>query len=119
MTSLIACLGTGKGTWSQVIELIAKEEWDQIFLITNKFGKEQFLIQKDNINFIIIDETKPLINLVSDLNQQLKGKISGFEVAVNIISGTGNEHMAIISSVLKLGLAMRLVTAGKEGIEEI
>ena len=119
MTSLIACLGTGQGTWSKVIELIAKQEWEQIFLITNKFGKEQFLIQKDNINFIIIDETKPLTQLVDDIHQRLKGKIVGFEVAVNIISGTGKEHMAIFSSVLKLGLAMRLITAGKDGIDEI
>ena len=119
MTTLIACLGAGKGTWSYVIELIAKEEWEKIFLITNSFGKEKFMIKKDNIEFIVVDESQTLVSMVNDISAKLKGKISGFEVAVNIISGTGKEHMAVISAVLKLGVAMRLVGVDKDGIKEI
>jgi len=42
MTQLITILSTGKGSWSQVIKLMTKRDWDSIILITNKFGKEKF-----------------------------------------------------------------------------
>jgi len=49
----------------------------------------------------------------------LKGKIRGIEAAVNLISGTGKEHMAIMSALLKLGLAIRFVTLTDSGVREI
>jgi len=36
-------------------------------------------------------------------------KTDDTEVAVNFISGSGNEHMSILSTLLKLGLGIRLV----------
>jgi hypothetical protein len=38
---------------------------------------------------------------------------------VNLISGTGKEHMAAISAVLKLGLAIRLVGVNEGGVIEV
>jgi len=38
---------------------------------------------------------------------------------VNIVSGDGKEHMALISALLKLGLGIRFVALTKEGIKEI
>jgi len=52
MTTLIACLSTGKGTWGHVSRLIQDHEWEKIFLITNEFGKENFNNQK-NAEFIL------------------------------------------------------------------
>ena len=49
----------------------------------------------------------------------LKGKIKDPEVDVNFISGTGREHMALMSALLKLGVGIRLVAITKEGMEEI
>jgi len=118
MTSLIACLGIGKGTWTHVIKLIAEQEWDNVFLVTNQFGKDKFQINKQ-VEFIVIDEERPVEDLVHQIQGRLQGKINDLEVAVNLISGSGKEHMAVISAVLKLGLALRLVGASEKGLQEI
>jgi hypothetical protein len=49
----------------------------------------------------------------------LKDKIKGTEVALNLVSGTGKEHMAILAALLKLGVGIRLVALTKEGFKEI
>jgi len=38
---------------------------------------------------------------------------------LNIVSGDGREHMAIISALLQLGLGIRLVALTKEGVRVI
>jgi len=42
MTELIACLSSGKGSWSYILRMLKEESWDNVFLITNSFGKENF-----------------------------------------------------------------------------
>jgi len=118
MTSLIACLGTGKGTLQHVSRLIKEHEWDKIFLVTNKSGKENFSNEK-NAEFILIDPNRFLSELTEDIKKQLENKIADTEVALNFISGTGKEHMAVLSAVLKLGLGIRLVALTKYGIKEV
>ena len=34
MTELVACLTTGKGSWTEVAKLIAGENWEKVYLIT-------------------------------------------------------------------------------------
>ena len=46
-------------------------------------------------------------------------KIKDSEVAVNFVSGTGKEHMALLSALLKLGIGIRLLALTKEGVTEI
>lgn len=118
MTQLIACLSTGKGTWSHVSHIINEESWDKVFLITNSFGKENFTSSEKPVEFMEIDQNKPLIELRDDIKAHLKDKLDG-DVAVNLISGTGKEHMAIISALLQLGIGIRLIAYTKEGIKEI
>ncbi len=120
MTSLIACLSTGKDTWGHVGRLINEQEWDKVFLITNSFGSEKFKANKE-INFIVVDIDKPIKELREDIHSQLKDKIklSETEVALNLYSGSGKEHMALISSLLSLGLGIRLIAAVNNGIEEV
>lgn len=118
MTELVACLSSGKGTWEHVKRVIEGEEWEKIFLITDKFGKDNFKCNKP-IEFILIDQNKFLTELVEDIRSALKGKITGIEVAINLISGTGKEHMALLSALLKLGVAIRQVALTKEGVKEI
>ena len=117
MTDLIACLSSGKGTWGHVSRIMEDEKWDKVFLITNEFGKENFQNTK-NTELIIIDSNKGLKELQKDIVEQLKDKVEG-EVALNIVSGTGKEHTAILSAVLKLGLGIRLVALTKNGMEEV
>ena len=104
MPALIACLSTGKGTWAQVSRIISRERWSKVILITNDFGKEKFTA---NAEFIVVDFDKESNVLVEQITSLLKGKAVG-EVAVNLSSGAGKEHMAIISAVMKSGLSFRI-----------
>lgn len=116
MTSLIACLGSGKGTWTEVKKLIESESWEKVFLITNSFGKEKFQAKAE---FIIVDDLQPPQALTPIIVSQLKGKIPDTQVALNIASGSGNMHMAILAALLKLGLGIRLMSMVNDTAEEL
>ena len=118
MTQLIACLSTGKGTWGHVSRLIEDGKWDSVLLITNDYGKENFN-KNEKTELIAINLEQGLRELREDLKKQLKGKIKGSEVAVNFISGTGKEHMALVAALLQLGIGIRLIALTKDGVEEI
>ncbi|MEK6984526.1 MAG: hypothetical protein AABX33_08175 [Nanoarchaeota archaeon] len=118
MTDLIACLSSGEKSWAHVARLIREQDWKKIFLITNDFGKNNFKAEKD-IEFIVVDFQKPVLEVIENIRFGLKGKISGFEVALNLVSGSGKEHMAILSALLKLGIGIRLIAVTKEGIAEL
>lgn len=118
MTDLVACLSSGEKSWAHVARLINGMEWKNIFLITNDFGKENFKSDK-KINFIAVDFQKPVFELIEDIKKGLKGKITDLEVALNLVSGSGKEHMAILSALLKLGVGVRLMAVTKEGIKEL
>ena len=117
MSTLIACLSTGKGTWTEVATLIQAQPWDNIFLITNQFGKENF---KGNAKFVVIDpfqEASSVSSLTQEIKKQLQSKIADFEIALNLASGSGKEHMAVMEAVLELGLSFRLVTLRNNRLE--
>ena len=118
MAELIACLSTGKGTWADVAKLMGAEQWDKIILITNQFGKEKFN-PTAGTELLPIDDTKPMDLLTKDIINLLKDKILGPDVAVNFISGSGKEHMALLSALLKLGLGVRLVHVHEDKVVEI
>ena len=118
MTQLIACLSTGKGTWGHVSRLIEDGKFDSILLITNDYGKQNFN-KDDKTELIAINLEQGLRELRDELKLQLKTRIKGTEVAVNFISGTGREHMALVSALLQLGVGIRLIALTKDGIEEI
>ncbi len=121
MTELIACLGAGKGTWSEVAKLIASESWTNIFLITNDFGKENFAQKFPAVKaeFILINDFSLPQQLVVDIKNGLSGKIADTEVAVNMSSGSGNVHMALITALLQLGLGIRFVVPSEAGAKEL
>jgi len=118
MTELIACLSTGKGTWGHVNRLLEDERWTKIILITNEYGKENFT-KNDKTELIALNLSSGLKELRDSIYETLKSRITGTEVGVNFVSGTGREHMALIAALLKLGVGIRLVALTKEGIEEI
>jgi hypothetical protein len=118
MTDLIACLSTGKGTWAHVSKLIEEQEWDNVFLITNEFGIENFKPTK-KVEYILINSKRFLPDLIEDIKAQLKEKVNPTDVAVNLISGSGKEHMAILSALLKLGLGIRLTALTVNGVKEV
>lgn len=118
MTELIACLSTGKGTWGHVNRLISDGTWDKVILITNEYGNENFQ-KNDKTDLICVDLNQGIRELRDEMGEKLKGKIKSSEVGLNVVSGTGKEHMALLSALLRLGVGIRLVALTKDGIEEI
>lgn len=118
MTELVALLSTGKGTWTEVIKIISSQEWDRVFLVTNEFGRSTFN-KKENMDFIVINPELSIELIITHIQEQLKDKINGTEVALNMTSGSGKEHMALLSALLKLGLGIRLITYSVNSVKEI
>ena len=124
---MVISLGSGKGTWNNIINLINAEEWENIILIGNSFFIEKFDRFKTRISkkikTIKIDyENKRYNELVKQLISEfskLPEFSLGTEVALNITSGTGKEHAVIISSILKSGLGIRLVDFEDNQTKEI
>ena len=110
---LVALLSSGKGTWSQVAGVINRGEWDNIILIGDNFAK-QFKSEKD-FEFIEINSSR-IMDLKNEIHKKLKGKIKGTEVALTIASGTGREHMSLISALLTLPVGIRFTALTLDGI---
>lgn len=109
MVDLIACLGSGKGSWQEVFGIINKGKWDKVYLITDKFWQERVKTKKENMKLVVVDSNNGVKEIIKQIKEQLEGKINGLEIGLNLISGTGKEHMAIIQAVMELGLNFRLV----------
>ncbi len=110
---LVALLSAGKGTWSQVAGVINQGEWDKIILIGDNFAK-QFKSEKD---FEFIETTSSrIMDLKQEIHKKLQGKIKGTEVALTIASGTGREHMSLISALLALPVGIRFTALTMDGI---
>ena len=117
MTSLIAIVSSGKGTWQQVSSLIKNKKWTKVYLICNQFAYENFNIDANLALKLRIDEDNPQNNIKA-LSTFFKKEIKDFEVAINLISGSGMEHMAILSAILKSGLGIRLVYVQNNQVKE-
>ncbi|MBS3074418.1 hypothetical protein J4447_03105 [Candidatus Pacearchaeota archaeon] len=111
---LVALLSSGKGTWAHVSGLIKNGDWDSIILIGDAFA-EKFSTDKKH-EFVKIDSGRKLLEIKEDIMKKLKGKISGTEVALSIASGSGKEHMALISALLSLPVGVRFAVLTQEGI---
>ena len=111
---LVATLGEDGKYWNQVKSLIEKQEWEKIFLI----GSEQIKKFGSGYNFIIIDEKEPVESVIKKLTDDFR-KINDVEVQINIVSGSGKIHMALLAALIKAGLGFRLVAVTREGVKEI
>lgn len=118
MTDLIVCLGKEKGERAHAQKVIEGQEWEQIFIVTDKESKQGFTPDKE-CSYIIIDNSKVMGDIAHDIASQLKGQVKGLEVGLNLICGNGKQHMALISALLKEGLGIRLVALTKEGVKEL
>ncbi len=119
MTYLVACLGEGTGTWTNVLKLAASPQFEKSFLIVNEWTRKSLNIEKPNIQLITINTNTTTTELRDQIANQLKGKILDFEVALNIDSGTGKEHAAMITALMRIGLSFRLVVMENDKIEEV
>lgn len=108
MASLMTCLGAGKGTWVPVIQLMESTTWEHIFLIMPQFFADKYEPKTNNITKIIIDDTKEINVIAEEIKKEIDGKVFG-DVALNIGSGGGKEHMSMLAALLKAGCGFRLV----------
>ena len=118
MTTLVAPLGYGKGTWVKLFKLIDSADWETIILVAAPFFAKRFAErgytgdEEKNKKIILItidSENMGYTEAIGKLSKELSNKVLGVEVALNLLSGTGKEHMIILSSLLKLGFGIRLV----------
>ena len=113
---LVALLSSGEGTWGQVAGLVKRGEWEKIILLGDSFA-QKFTSDK-KAEFIEINTSLPLRELKEEFAKKLKGKFSGMEVCLSIASGTGKEHMALISALINLPVGIKFVALTKDGIIE-
>lgn len=124
MTLLIAVLSTGQGTWNHVAGLIKSGQFEKAILVTNDFGVKKFHesfkdIAPELVDFVVVNFDKPAKELIKDMSDQLREKVTCFEAAVNFVSGGGKEHMAFVSCLMKSGIAFRLVAMTQDGLDEL
>ncbi len=116
MTSLIACIGTDPKTWEYIDRLINGAAWESVYLLA---AHGVAYSPSKPANIITIDTKQPLQSVIGEIKTRLDGKIIDTEVAVNMSLGSGKEHMALISAIIKLGLGIRLVAYTLEGVKEV
>lgn len=117
MAILVTCFAPGKGPQEYLGKLIAQEDWQNVFVISNVAANERFSEKKYEL--VVIDEQKSVPELVDVLKNALRNKIADTEVCLNMVCGSGKMHMAILASIIKLGLSIRLFVLTNEGIKEI
>ncbi|MBI5390426.1 hypothetical protein HZB02_02985 [Candidatus Woesearchaeota archaeon] len=118
MTEFIATLGEDQATIKHVEKMVQEGEYSHCWIIQSATNTQHLKTDK-KITTITFNPDFITAQLAAHLQQELQGKINDFEVAVNIISGNGREHMALLSALLKVGLGLRLVVYTKEGIVEL
>jgi len=117
MTILVATLGKEKGTKLHLEEVIKKEEWEKIIIISE--NNERVKLKTEKIFYLDVNIKKRLPELSKEIKKELKSKLSGIEIALNIISGSGKLHLAVLSAILKLGYGIRFIALTEDGIKEI
>ena len=110
---LVTLLSEGKETWAQASGLIQKGEWDNIILIGESSARD-FTCSKEH-EFVEFKKDN-VVGMKQELLEKLKPVIKGIEVALSIASGSGKEHMALISALLSVPVGIRFTALTKEGI---
>ncbi len=118
MTDLIACLSENEKGRIHIQKLVEGENWTQVFLVTTESSKKGFSCEKE-VQYVIIDMQSPASEMIKSIQKQLHGKLNDLEVALNMVCGSGKEHMALLSALVKMGMGIRLMAVTKEGIKEL
>jgi len=115
---LVCFQGTDKESWAQINALLKRGEWEKVSIVKNK-AAEHFPMP-ESCAILEVDSSIPLLELKEDIIKKLRPTIGKeFEIALSLASGTGKEHMALISALLNIPVGVRLVAFTKKGIEFI
>jgi len=111
--ALIASLGIGRGTWGHIARLIAEEKWDEVLIVGNDWGKENFSPGRE-VDWVMVNN-RAGFNILKD---EIKKKLpKSDELCVSLISGSGKEHMALIAALREAGKGFKLVVLTGEGVK--
>jgi hypothetical protein len=114
----VSFIGEDSENWGQIKAIINRIDSAKIILLKNKNAPAFPTSPKTVI--INVDSDMPLLELKQDIIDKLKNEISKeFEVGVSLASGSGKEHMALISALLSVPVGIRLVVYTKEGLQYI
>ncbi len=130
---LVTVLSTGKGSWSQVYQLISSNKWDSVIIVTDDFGKSHFSYNPKNqtvsnnanssyhsddssaeahntkIELINVNFNDDMKKLSNEIYNRIKDSIRDLSVGLNLYSGDGKTHMALLYALIKLGVGIELV----------
>jgi len=112
MRTFITTVGKGKGTWGKV-KRICSEEWDQIVVLGNAWAKDTFKVEP-SYEWIVLDEEKDICQQITDIIEGLPEDMG--DIYVNITSGSGTEHLALISALITDKKAFKTVCVCDDGI---
>lgn len=108
----IGMLGVGKGTWGHVLRILSDQEFDKIVLIATDWVKENFKMPKE-CDWIIINNRAGF----EIIKEEIKSKLPEGDLVVSIASGSGKEHMALISAIKELDRPFKFVTLTGNGVK--
>ncbi|MBM3230149.1 hypothetical protein FJZ22_00635 [Candidatus Pacearchaeota archaeon] len=112
----VACVGTDEQNWGQITALLNRLEYEKAVLVVDAMASGY--PTNDTCTIIKIDMSQPLLPLQREIQDKLKKTVGGeFEVALSLASGTGKEHMAVLSALLNIPVGVKLVVYTKEGIQ--
>ncbi len=118
MTVLIATLGDDGGTWAHLREVIAGDTWEHVYLLSSADQRDALPHIPGPITRLGLDIKQPLPILTETICMALDGKVFG-DAAVNLISGSGKLHMAVLAALLRIGAGVRLVALTADGVRQI
>ena len=111
--SLLAVLGIGKGTWGHIARLISEEQWDQVLIIGNDWGKENFAPGQE-VDWVIVNNRAGFKILKDTIKEKLP---QTDEICVSLISGSGKEHIALLAALKEAAKNYKLVILTGEGVQ--
>ncbi len=111
MGLLIALLGTGKGTWLEVHGLLGIRAFEHTLLFIDEWAAKDYR-NEYGARVIAMPADAPITELTAFFAEHIKsGADKGdFDIALNIASGTGKQHAALLGAALQSGFGVRLVS---------
>ncbi len=114
--NLVALIGKEKSGYGQISALLNRFEAERIILVKDHSVTE--FPSNESSQVLNVDFDSDLVSLKNEMESKLKMALNkDFEVALSIASGTGKEHMAIISALLAIPVGVKIVACTKNGIE--
>lgn len=114
--TLVILIGKEKSGFGQVTALLNRFETDQIILVKDISVTD--FPSKEKSQILEVNFDSDLVSLKEEMKSKLQKVLNKeFEVALSIASGTGKEHMAIISALLSIPVGVKIVAYTKNGVE--